>query len=305
MNDGNLWGVKSIMNNFSLTSLVGGLRIVPNEGIINYMYDIRDRRRFYGISVMDDADVLAVSNPTVTQIINWSNHDKWGRTPYTFQDFAYCKYFGLMTNNRLMTLRRYHAPTYDNLQFESMFGEIETTSVVDSSSGRKKTEKINEPDYTNTKNPKTFSPIATVVTWFGGDTGNQLSNLMSFTSGIPWEDLKSKIHEVSGEQGSDPQAVIDSMFAGHGAGFGGNPLAENGPISAMLRGANIVTGSIFSFGKFALALNGRVGMEDQVLSNYLSANGDPYQQIYQNRIQGPLNRIDTVKKRSPGIVFQQ
>lgn len=66
MNDGNLWGVKSIMNNFSLTSLVGGLRIVPNEGIINYMYDIRDRRRFYGISVMDDADVLAVSNPTVT-----------------------------------------------------------------------------------------------------------------------------------------------------------------------------------------------------------------------------------------------
>lgn len=303
-NDGMHWGTKSIMNNYSLTSLVGGLTPVPGSGIINYMYDVRDRRRFYGISGADANDVLSVSNPSVTQIIQWANADKWGRTPYTFQDFVYCKYFGLMPNNRLITLRRYHVPTYDNLQWETMFGEIENTTV-DASTGKRKHVSFNDPDFANTTNPRTMSPHATVVTWFGGETGNTLSSMMNFTTGIPWEDLQSKIHEVSGDSGSDPQAVIDSMFAGHGAGFGGNPLAENNPISSLITGVNIVTGSILSAGKFALALNGKVGMEDDVLQKQLAAQNDPYSEIYQNRIQGPLNRIDKVKKRTPGIVFSQ
>ena len=48
------------------------------------MYDIRNSRRFYGDIMEKGEDVLTVSNPTTTNIITWSNKDKWGRTPYYF-----------------------------------------------------------------------------------------------------------------------------------------------------------------------------------------------------------------------------
>ena len=80
------------------------------------MYDVRDRRRFYG-DVIDTntQDVLTVNNPTTTNIITWSNKDHWGRTPYYFQDFVFCKWWNIIPNNHLITFRKYHAPVYDNL----------------------------------------------------------------------------------------------------------------------------------------------------------------------------------------------
>jgi hypothetical protein len=62
---------------------MGGLDDITENGAANYMFDIRDKRRFYGIAV-EGNDVHAVHNPTVTQLIEWSNKDLWGRTPYSF-----------------------------------------------------------------------------------------------------------------------------------------------------------------------------------------------------------------------------
>jgi hypothetical protein len=80
------YGTASLMNPYSLTKLVGSLDIDGSTGTAtnNYMYDIRDQRRFYGISVDADTDWLSVSDPTVSNIIKWSNADIWGRTPYSY-----------------------------------------------------------------------------------------------------------------------------------------------------------------------------------------------------------------------------
>ena len=94
------------------------------------MYDIRNSRRFYGDVMEKGGDVLTVSNPTTTNIITWSNKDKWGRTPYYFQDFVFCKYWNVIPNNRLITLRKYHAPVYDNLQFSNMFDGTTATPLA-------------------------------------------------------------------------------------------------------------------------------------------------------------------------------
>jgi len=185
------FGVQSIVNPYSLTKLMGGLDSVSQTGAENYMYDIRDKRRFYGLSV--DNDILAVSAPSISQLIEYGNADKWGRTPYSYQDFVYCKYLLDIKTNRLLTLRRYTAPTYDNLQFEAMYGDIES----------KTTGTTNPTSKENTSN-KIFSPHATVVSYYGGDTGNTLSNLMNFSTGILWKDITSQINEVSGDEGSDP-----------------------------------------------------------------------------------------------------
>ena len=293
------WGAQSIVNPYSLTRLTGGF---SNEGQINYMYDIRDRRRFYGMSVTDTDDVLAVSNPTVTQIIEWGNSDAWGRTPYSFQDFVYCKYFGQIPNNRLITFRRYPAPCIDNLQFENMFGKHEQTTK--DASGNIKIEKVNEMSEEN-KDNKIFSPHASVVTWFGSDTGNSLSSLLNFTTGTKWEDLEASVHTVDGNEGESKQAVIDRLLGNGGDHtnlFGG---AEYTPIDELLQSGSLLSGKLTSYGKYALAMNGTIGMDQAAYDKISGALADPYDSTLKNRIQGPVNRISSVKKRKEGIEFNQ
>ena len=282
---GNSYGVASIVNPYTLTQLCGSLVVgssSKNGGTFeNYMYDVRDQRRFYG-DVIDTntQDVLTVSNPTTTNIITWSNKDHWGRTPYFFQDFVFCKWWNIIPNNRLITFRKYHAPVYDNLQFSSMF----------TSDG--------QPSKT------AFAPIATVITYFGDDTGNTLSSLFSFTTGTKWKDINAEIHQVTGETGSDPRAVIDDMFA-NGGGF---PTGESNIASNLIGGANFVTGKMLSFGKFVglLSPDGYNINKDQAYFDKISqANVDPSEQLYSNKILGPVNRIDTTKARDAGITFDQ
>lgn len=288
LNDGDSYGVASIVNPYTLTKLCGGLVKVKGNNdekgnnaieVENHMYDIRDSRRFYGnvIEGENNTDFLTVTNPTTTNIITWSNQDRWGRTPYYFQDFVFCKYWNIIPNNRLITLRKYHAPVYDNLQFSNMF---------------------------DNKKTHPFAPIATVVTYFGDDTGNTLSSLFGFTAGTKWRELKSDVHDVQGDSGTDPHAVIDNMFTG-GGGFS---TGESNIMQQVIGGANMLTGKMFSLGKFVglLSPNGyNIGKDQAVFDKISQANVDPSEQIYANKIKGPVNRIETTKARDAGIVFDQ
>jgi hypothetical protein len=93
------------------------------------------------------------------------------------------------------------------------------------------------------------------------------------------------------------------MFDGNN-GFSG---AENPIFSNIVSAGNTLTGKILSFGKFALGLKkGSYGMDQATFKNLSTANMDPYSDsTFQNRIKGPLDRIDTVKRRSEGITFDQ
>lgn len=288
--DSRFWGASSLMNPYSLTRLVGSFANIKDEvGSTprNYMYDIRDSRRYYGITDSTEHPTQVLS-PTVSHIIEWANKDRWGRTPYTYQDFVYCKYFGLIPNNRLITLRRYHAPTRDNLQFEQMYGD-----------SNKKNEQMSSPS--GNHNGIYFAPRCTVVTYAGDDTGNKFSELLSFSTGINWIDAKSEIWEVSGDDGDDPQATIDSMFEGGGFGQGSKTY-----INGLMNLGSMVTNKIMSFGKMATAINGTVTASQGAGDKRLAAQMDPYNDgTYANRIQGPLNRIEEIKRRKEGIIFDQ
>ena len=285
-NDSDSYGLASIVNPYTLTKLCGGLTRVGDmssndTAIDNRLYDIRDKRRFYDRSIEDKNDILSITNPTTTNIITWSNKDPWGRTPYYFQDFVFCKYWNIIPNNRLITLRKYHAPVYDNLQFSSMYtnGEHINTKVV-------------------------FAPIATVLTYFGEETGNTLSSLLSFTTGTKWKDIESKIHNVDGDMGSNPRSVIDNMFT-NGSGF---PTGKFGPLIKAINGANFVTSKYFSYGKFIglLSPGGYSKEADQeYFDKVTQANIDPSDQLYANKIKGPVNRVDSTKARDAGITYDQ
>lgn len=279
------YGIASIVNPYTLTKLCGGLTTSGSDESLqveNHLYDVRDKRRFYDKSVATDGDILSITNPTTTNIITYSNKDPWGRTPYYFQDFVFCKYWNIIPNNRLITLRKYHAPVYDNLQFSNMY--------------KGKGTEINDK--------VVFAPIATVLTYFGDQTGNTLSSLLSFSTGTNWREIKSEIHQVTGDTGSNPHAVIEEMF-NNGGGF---PTGESNIMQSIIGKTNFITGKYFSFGKFVglLSPGGYNQSQDQdYFEKMTQANIDPSEQLYANKIKGPVNRVDATKARDAGITYDQ
>lgn len=279
-----VFGVQSLMNNYTLTRLIGGLRGSHHDNLTTHMYDIRDRKRFYDPNIVEDADdFTSIGNPTTTNIIQWSNKDFWGRTPYRFTDFVFCKYWNIIPNNRLLTLRKYAVPVYDNLNFPNMYNEDGITPNQETNA----------------------APIATVVSYFDGESANKLSDFMQFTTGTKWRDINGDVHQVSGNEGSNPRAVIDSMFE-NTSGFGGVGSGSS-IVNSFLGTTGGVTGKVFSFGKFVGLLHpeGYKGHSQNAFLKLSQANMDPSESLYSNKIIGPVNRIMSTKARDAGIEFSQ
>lgn len=87
--------------------------------------------------------------------------------PYAWKDFLYCKHYGTIPNNYMITLRRFPGPVLDNLSIPGKNNDLRTTE-----------------DYTAAGLGR---PVAQAVTWFGGNTGNTLSSIIGFGAGIVWK----------------------------------------------------------------------------------------------------------------------
>ena len=100
--------------------------------------------------------------------------------PYYWRDFIYCKYYGHIPNNYMLTLRRFPSPMRDNLTVPEMIKNTDTFKVK--GAGR---------------------PVAQAITWWGGNTGNTLSGVIGFTTGMVWDekDQKSLVKQGGFNQG--------------------------------------------------------------------------------------------------------
>ena len=139
-------------------------------------------------------------------------------------------------------------------------------------------------DDDNSPNAKNvmFPPLATAVTYFGEETGNSLKELLKFSTGLNWGDTSANVWDVTGDSVSTNQAL-----EGAGSAIKANALFSN--IGHALNGLSILKNDFNS-----------AGLEE--------LNGlppDPYENgPYENRIKGPVNRIDSVKRRDAGLKFE-
>ena len=253
-------GVPALQNAYALIRLYG------SDGG-QYLINQKNERKWYEVDIASDQAFNYTSTPTTSALIDWGNDDPHGRTPYFFTDFIFAKYWNKITNNRLITLRRYPAPIFDNLKFPGMTGSINTGSELSDAGG-------NAGDSGSKKSNKAFTPMASAITYFGGETGNNLKDLLKFTTGVEWGEVQGSIWEANTS----------------------NPPPDN----------TMGIATIFpALGGIAEKLNVAAGNFDP---KFIAAGGqlppDPYKDgPYENRIQGPVNRIDKVMKRNPGIKF--
>jgi hypothetical protein len=202
-----------------------------------------------------------IENPSASRIVEWSrgqenggsgNPQVLGPVPYQLNDFLWCKWYGKIPNNRLMTLRRYPIPVEDNLRI------------------------LQE------KEP--LIPLAQAVTWWGEETGNSLSEILSPTFGLNWKSLTT--NEIANVDGNalTAESLLDGI-----PGIRDNPVFRQALLAVL-----------FSNPENPQAFTGY----DAKLNEYTKTawgNDGPYW----NRIRGPVNVIDSdILVRNSGFTFQ-
>jgi hypothetical protein len=142
-----------------------------SEAINNSYKKIKDFRKEY------------IENPTASKIIEWSRlRSKPGEitadgpVPYSNSDFIWCKFYGKIPNNRLITLRRYPIPVEDNLNIAA------------------------------SKMP--LVPMAQAVTWFDKSVGNNLNTILKPSWGLKWTSRSVKdIQDIQGNEVTVEEAI--------------------------------------------------------------------------------------------------
>lgn len=274
-------GHRSLVHPYAIVKLAGASGNMDTASR-NLTYDNAINRRFYEID--GDARGGYAKSPTTTTLIKWGTESYRGTQPYAFTDFVFCKWWNRIENNRLITLRRYAEPVTDHIEFPDY--------VVEESGDNKDgsfTDSNNKVWYG--KNSKSaWVPMATAVTYFGEETGNKLSDLLSFSAKYNWRQL--------GEDNKNP-IELSAQQSDAGADF----ISDSGGslISSGLSGGLQFMSKMLGFlgdvnGKGGTNLAGTAG----------SSIPDPYKSgQYENRILGPVNVIMDTYKRERGLKFTQ
>ena len=179
------FGVPSIINPYALLAFP---TLGPN---FNEVVDDPSSSRkfsspFASLSSENGSDTI---EPSVYNLVNTppdGSADAWSsKMPYRYTDFLYNKYYGRIPNNFLITLRRYPAPTFDNLAIP--LSQNEAGDFKSKSNGQ-----------------GNFKPIAQAITYIGEEPANKLSELLGFDVSMNWKLFESNVENVYGnEQSAD------------------------------------------------------------------------------------------------------
>jgi len=182
--------------------------------------------------------------------------------PYYWRDFLYCKYYGTIPNNYMISLRRFATPILDNF---SLPQNVKTSKKFEcQGAGR---------------------PVAQAITWFGGNTGNKLSDIISFTAGIKWttKEQSAELTQKAFSQGfindtkSIAGSVTDFTSSSTGGKSGGLQTAANVANAAAItldpNNTSIENASFYGF-------RDRIKEAGGLLSEYIWVSVDTIMQTY-------------------------
>lgn len=265
----------SMIHPYALIKLYGSTGLETELKGETTLIDTSNGRRWYEIDGNDQGGYA--KNPTTSAIIDWGAMDPKGKTPYSYQDFVFCKYWNKIPNNRMITLRRYTTPVFDNLEMP----DYDTTT-----DGKPSRNAGGVPVLSK----RFFGPVATAVTYFGEGTGNTLSELLNFSYKYNWKDLHSEKDPINISSTQNDEGSVISGDSNVGA--------------ALNRGLKTISHALGFLGDMS---GGQIGT-NAAPPRFAAANTppDPYSNgPYENRIIGPINVIMDTFKRERGLTFTQ
>lgn len=162
-------GRPSIFNRYELFYF-DNFTNTPN-GVGEPLFDSPNRLKDYISSARGKShSETALKNPTAQNLINWSKNGGSASVEYDWPDFLWCKNYGKVPNNYMVTLRRFSVPASDDLFFK---------------------DKALVPD------------IARMITWVDGETNKWENAGLKFSTSLTWKKFESEIQSVNvGDSGS-------------------------------------------------------------------------------------------------------
>lgn len=129
-----------------------------------------------------------------------------GQARYRYIDFMYCKDLGKISNNHLITLRRYAHPIGDNIFEASTGGRHDNASVA--------------------------GDIGRLVAWFNTDD-NKLEDILNYDYQATWKELQAKIDRKMSEEDNESRGIMGDIINclspryNLGVGAGGSSASWN------------------------------------------------------------------------------
>lgn len=147
----------------------------------------------YNKPVMDALGANKILNPTAKNIVEYAVTTGGECFSYSYSDFIQMEHYGQISNDYLITLRRFAYPISDDLLSPKMKGS--KGGQIDASA----------PD------------LARAVTWLSPALGNDLKEILKFKTGFKWNEAKSEIQDAQSRSADRGKA---------GEAIGGSPIAS-------------------------------------------------------------------------------
>lgn len=107
-----------------------------------------------------------------------------GQARYKYSDFMYCKNVGKVSNNHLITLRKFDAPIGDNIFYGTSINDDSNLSIK--------------------------GDVGRLITWFGTDD-NKLEDILKFTFFAEWKNFDAKIQEIKSQEHDDARGIVGGL----------------------------------------------------------------------------------------------
>lgn len=175
-------GTISLFNNSYAISSDAAYQIHNNAPLI----DDQETRK----TLMDLGDC------SIKALVQATREGKMGLSSYDYSDFMFCKHLGRVSNNYMVTLRRFPNPAGDHINL-TMHGE---------DGGLESQVQKHLPD------------IGRMITWIG-TPGNSMENILKYNVLMPYKELQSSIEQVSG--GGETGGIMGSILNITNASYAG------------------------------------------------------------------------------------
>lgn len=236
---------------------------------------LRDHPSGYRVSMnaplLDSPDtrkkIRQDSDCTIRDLVRLSSEGKLGRAIYSYADFMYCKHLGQVSNNYLITLRRFPIPPGDNI---STIGLNETKLGAGKNNG--------------------VQQIGCLVNWLG-TPGNEMQNILKYTFSMPYIEAKAEWEQVNNSADSGG-GILNGIAAGFDSAYRKQYTSGHGG-AAFNRFAGVFLSPL---GKYGSALAPGDGPYD---TQFIDKNNNV-------KIYGNIDKVKSIYRRGEdGLAFDQ